>query len=76
MHAVPPPDSEHGIETTRSLSTNIVVAIGAASLLALAALVWTGSTLVRGYIAEQADTRLASAADQTALVIGRVIAER
>ena len=76
MHAVPSPDSEHGIETARSLSTSIVFAIGAASLLALAALVWTGSTLVRGYIAEQADTRIASAADQTALVIGRVIAER
>jgi len=76
MHAVPLPDSEHGTETARSLSSSIIVAIGAASVLALAALVWTGSTLIRGYIAEQADTRLASAADQSALVIGRVIAER
>ena len=84
MHAVPHPDTERGIDTTaehaietnRSLSSSIVFAIGTASLLALAALVWMGSTLIRGYIAEQADTRLASAADQSALVIGRVIAER
>jgi methyl-accepting chemotaxis protein len=76
MHAVPLPDSEHRAETARSLSSSIIFAIGAASLLGLGALVWTGSTLIRGYIAEQADTRLASAGDQSALVIGRILAER
>jgi methyl-accepting chemotaxis protein len=76
MHAVPLPDAEHGSAPMRSLRSSIVLAIGAASILALAAVVWIGSTLLRGYIAEQADTRLATAADQAALVIGRVIVER
>jgi methyl-accepting chemotaxis protein len=76
MHAVPLPESEHGVEVARSLRGSIVFAIGAASILALAALGWTGNTLIRGYIAEQADTELASTADQSALVITRIIAER
>jgi methyl-accepting chemotaxis protein len=76
MHAAPLPESDHDIETSRSLSRSIVFAIGAASVLALGALAWTGSTLIRGYIGDQADSRLVGAADQSSLVIGRVVAER
>lgn len=76
MRAAPPSDSEPTSRTTGSLSSSIILALGAASVLALAALAWTGSKLIRGYISEQSDTRLAGAADQSALVISRIIAER
>ena len=63
-------------ETSRSLSRNIVVAVGAVALLVLGGLVCGGGRLIHGYFDGQANTRLAQGADQASLVVARIIAER
>ena len=75
-----PAPANHDIEglgeTSRTLSRNIVLAVGAIAVLALGGLVWAGGHLIRGYFDEQADTRLTQGADQASLIIARITAER
>ena len=63
-------------ETSRSLSRNIVLAVGTIALLVLGGLVWVGGRLIQGYFDQQADTRLTQGADQASLVIARIMTER
>ena len=76
MHAAARPDSEGLPETSRSLSRNIVLAVGTSALLILGTLVWAGGRLIDGYIDDQANTRLTQGADQASLIVARVLAER
>ena len=75
-----PAPANHDMEglgsTSRSLSRNIVLAVGAIALLVLGGLVWVGGRLIQGYFDEQANTRLTQGADQASLVVARVTAER
>ena len=63
-------------ETSRSLSRNIVLVVGAIALLVLGGLLWAGERLIHRYFDEQADTRLTQGADQASLVVARIVAER
>ena len=63
-------------DSTRSLSLRIVLGIGLALFLVLAVLGWAGSRLIRDRIVRDADAGLVQAAEQAALVIDRVVAER
>lgn len=62
--------------STRSLSRRIVLGIGVALFFVLAILGWAGSRLIRDRIVRDADAGLVQAAEQAALVIDRVVAER
>jgi methyl-accepting chemotaxis protein len=62
--------------STTSLSRRIVLGIGVALFLVLAILGWAGSRLIRDRIVQDADADLLQAAEQAALVIDRVVAER
>src|SRR5688572_25066300 len=62
--------------STRSLSRRIVLGIGVALFFVLATLGWAGSRLIRDRIVRDADAALLQAAEQAALVIDRVVAER
>lgn len=62
--------------STSSLSRRIVLGIGVALFIVLAILGWAGSRLIRDRIIRDADAGLLQAAEQAALVIDRVVAER
>jgi methyl-accepting chemotaxis protein len=62
--------------STSSLSRRIVVGIGVALLVLLTVLGWAGSRLIRQRIVREADGSLLQAAEQAALVIDRIVAER
>jgi methyl-accepting chemotaxis protein len=76
MHAAAHHDPEALGETSRSLSRNIVLAVGTVALLVLGSIVWAGGRLIHRYIDDQVNTRLTQGADQASLVIARVLAER
>jgi len=62
--------------STSSLSRRLVRLTAATLFLLLAALAWAGSRLLRDRVLRQSDTGLLQAAEQAALVIDRVVAER
>lgn len=62
--------------STSSLSRRIVLWTGVALFIILALLAWAGSQSLRGRVLREADERVLQAAEQAALVIDRVVAER
>lgn len=62
--------------STKSLSRRIVLWTGVALFLLLAVLAWGGSLLLGERVHRQADTAVLQAAEQAALVVNRVVAER
>ena len=62
--------------STRSLSRRLVRLTAAILLLLLAGLAWAGSRLLRDRVLRQSNTGLLQAAEEAALIIDRVVAER
>jgi methyl-accepting chemotaxis protein len=62
--------------STSSLSRRIVFWTGVVLLLILAALAWTGNRMLEARVARDSDIRLRQAAEEAALVIGQIVAER
>jgi methyl-accepting chemotaxis protein len=62
--------------STRSLSRRLVRVTAAILLLLLATLAWAGSRLLRDRVLRHSNTGLLQAAEEAALIIDRVVAER
>ena len=62
--------------STSSLSGRLARLTAATLFLLLAALAWAGSRLLRASVLRQSDTGLLQAAEEAALIIDRVVAER